>query len=250
MKDINDINQRDWRLQAITTLTKDWKSPFTGHIHKKGSVVENINYIKIGKNDLTMPLPNPTALFLNLSHSSYIQAKNFFKFLINKDITKIDLRQEEEDLFNGFEYYMASVIFAYTALESFANEIIPDEYKVELLRKDKKCTELYSKNQIERNLTLKTKLSEILPEITSREIPKDKLIWNKFIEMEKIRHDIIHMKSSDRKGLDSNTKKISYDHIWNRLINNIKLEDYSNLSVKIIVLFSGKKPRWLQMYPN
>lgn len=251
MKDINDIKQRDWRLQAITTLTKDWKSPFTGHIHKKGSIVENTNFIKIGKNDFTIPIPNPTALFLDLSHISYLKAKDFFKFFSETDINKLDLRQEEKDLFNGFEYYMASIIFAYTSLESFANEMIPEDYKFESLRHDKKCAELYNKEQIERNISLKTKLGEIIPEITGIELPKDEILWNKFVEMEKIRDGITHMKSSDRKGLNRNTKEISYKHIWNRLINNVNFENYSKLSLGIITLFyNKKKSRWLQMYPN
>jgi len=190
-------------------------------------------------------------LLLDLSHISYLKAKDFFKFFSETDINKLDLRQEEKDLFNGFEYYMASIIFAYTSLESFANEMILEDYKFESLRHDKKCAELYNKEQIERNISLKTKLGEIIPEITGIELPKDEILWNKFVEMEKIRDGIIHMKSSDRKGLNRNTKEISYKHIWNRLINNVNFENYSKLSLGIIILFyNKKKSRWLQMYPN
>lgn len=250
MKDINDINQRDWRLQAITTLTKDFKSPFTGKLHKKGSVVENVNFIKIGKKELSMPIPNPTALFLNLSHISYLESVKFFNFFSKKDIDNLDLRLEEEDLFNGLEYYMASIIFAYTSLECYSNFSIPDDYIFRSLRQDKKCTELYNKEQIERNLTLKVKLGEILPEITGVEFTKSENLWNRFIELEKTRDGIIHMKSSDVKGTNKETKEISFDHIWNKLVNNNESKDYSFLSKEIIILFSNnREPRWLQMYP-
>ncbi len=250
MKNIDNINQRDWRLQAITTLSKDFKSPFTGKLHKKGSVVENVNFIKIGENDLPMPIPNPTAIFLNLSHKCYTESQKFLKFFSEKDIKQLDLRQHEEDFFNGLEYYMASIIFAYTSLECYANFSIPDEYIFKLLRQDKKGTEIYNKDQIERNLNLKVKLGKILPDILGVEFPKSENLWNRFIELEKTRDGIIHMKSSDVEGTNKGTKEISFDHIWNRLINNNELMDYSFLSKEIITLFSNtNKPRWLQNYP-
>lgn len=250
MKEINDINKRDWRLQAITTLSKDWKSPFTGKVHKKGMIVENVNYIKILKKSLIMPIPNPTALFINLSHSSYLKAIKFLKFFSEEDFIELDLRQKEESFFNGLENLMASVIFAYCSLESFANEIIPDNYEFKLFREDNKCTELYNKEQIERNLLLKIKLGEILPDVTGIEIPKDKSLWDKFIELERIRNDIIHMKSRDRKGVDKDTMEISLEYIWNRLLNDGNIKDYSKISLEIITLFHNKKkPRWLNMYP-
>lgn len=249
MKELDEISKRDWRLQAITTLSEDWKSPFTGILHKKGTIVENVNFLKIRRVILKMPIPNPTAMFLNLAFNNLEKANNNLSFL-KKDLNKIDLRQLDKELFDGLEYYISSIIFSYTALESFANEVIPDNYEYKIERQDKKCTEIYNKEQIERNVALKIKIGDILPKILNVEINKSGILWNKYFLMEEIRNDCIHIKSKDRKGIDPNTKDISYDHIWNRLVSNGSFENFPKISLEIISLFSkDKKIRWLKLLP-
>ncbi len=247
MQELDGISKRDWRLQAITTLSKDWKSPYTGVLHKKGVIVENVNLLKIKRIVLNMPIPNPTAMFLNLAFNNLEKANNNLSFL-RKDLNKIDLRQLDKELFDGIEYYISSIIFSYTALESFANEIIPDNYEYKIERQDKKCTEIYNKEQIERNLSLKIKIGDILPKILNIDFDKSGKLWNKYYLMEELRNDIIHMKSKDRKGINPDNKNISYDHIWNRLINNNNLENFPKISLEIISLFlKDKKIRWLKL---
>ena len=249
MQELGETSKRDWRLQAITTLSEDWKSPFTGIIHKKGTIVENVNFLKIRRVILKMPIPNPTAMFLNIAFSNLERANNNLNFL-RKDLHKIDLRQLNKELFDGLEYYMSSIIFSYTALESFSNEIIPDDYEYKIERQDKKCIEIYNKEQIERNIALKIKIGDILPKILNLEFDKSGILWNNYCLMEEIRNDCIHIKSKDRKGITPSTKDISYDHIWNRLINNSNFANFPKISLEIISLFSkDKKIRWLKLLP-
>ena len=62
-----NIANRDWRLQAITTLAEDFKSPFTGKLYKAGAAVEVTGYIKYKKDLVCIPVPNPVAIYLSLA---------------------------------------------------------------------------------------------------------------------------------------------------------------------------------------
>lgn len=192
----------DWRLQALTTLAKPWKSPWTGHEYPVGTQVALVSIVEYDyKRNITVPMPNATAMFLNMSHKFYIQAKEIFT-----SGKHIKVRGNNLDFISdtaGIDYLesiCASVVFAYSALEAFANEVIPDEHTFKRERQDKKCIETYNKHQIERHLSLDVKLDKILPEIFKAKSPKGKKIWDKYIELKKLRDRIIHLKSIDRKS--------------------------------------------------
>ena len=65
---------------------------------------------------------------------------------------------------------MALLVFAYTALESFANDEIPDKFTYSV--EETKSTEVYNKSQIERFLSMQVKLGDILPGVCSVPSPK------------------------------------------------------------------------------
>ncbi len=99
----------------------------------------------------------------------------------------------------------------------------------------KKCTKLYNKKDIERYISLEDKLSEILPIIVNKSSFKGTSLWEKFINLKKIRDRIIHLKSSD---VSSNVFSGNpYEHIWNDLINNGEIIDYSKKVKRIIKYF-------------
>jgi hypothetical protein len=138
------------------------------------------------------------------------------------------------------------VIFAYTALEAFANESIPDDYKFERMRGDKKCTELYSKDQIERHLSLDTKLDEVLPVIRSVVTPKGTKTWEMYIWLKNLRDRFIHLKSSDwRKSAPESAD----EYVWTDLLSDQVLQAPS-IALGIIEHYSlPDRPRWLKKIP-
>ena len=231
------VEEYDWRLQAIATLVKDAISP-SGKKLKKGEPVILAHPLRINNSITRIYTPNTTAMFLNLSNNSYQNSLKLFNF---KNIKKFD-DYDENNYFDALEYYMASIIFAYTALETFANYSIPDSYEFKKLREDKKCLETYDKEKIEKNIKLDLKIREILPEIYNVKSFIGTVIWEKYLDLKNIRDRIIHLKSIDTKHniLDP------YNHLWNDLINNGELINYTIKAKEIIEYFyNNKKPRWL-----
>lgn len=232
------VSEYDWRLQAITTLTADVISPY-GTPMKKGEPVVLIHLLKVKGVEVNIITPNPTAMFLNLSNVSYAQSIKIFNFneLLNTD------NFDEKDYFNSLEYYMASIIFAFTALETFANYSIPDLYEFKKLREDKKCFEIYDKEKIEKNINLDIKLGEILPEVLNIPSFKGNSLWAEYLELKRIRDRLIHLKTIDT---EYHRTGDPYNHLWNDLINNGEIINYSIKAKKIIEYFlKNKKPRWL-----
>lgn len=209
------ITNKDWRLQAITTLTKDWVSPWTKTLHPIGTPVSAVTFIKFNKGELTFSLPNMTAMFLDFSwkiwkdtESFLVDEKNFAKTK-SKDFKADTIYPTNETLFfDAVEKRMGAVIFAYNALESFCNEQIPDAYVFEIPRKDGRCTERYNKDQIEKFLSLEIKLGELLPKLFNNNLPKEGLIWNDFKNLQDLRDRIVHIKTKDRKSSSAGEKTI------------------------------------------
>lgn len=147
--------------------------------------------------------PNITAMFLDYSYILWFTSQNSYiehKFLNNSDQSKVQIEAglDEFQLFHILEQKMASVIFAYTALEAFTNNQIPDDFTYIADRSDKKCTEQYSKKQIERFISLDIKLGKILPEVMNITSPKGTVTWEKYLSLKNLRDEIIHCKSPSK----------------------------------------------------
>ena len=139
---------------------------------------------------------------------------------------------------------MASVVFSYTALESFANEEISDDY-IHTIEKSR-YKEVYDKTQIERNLTLQVKLGDILPVVSGVPSPKGAAAWQNFIALETLRHSIIHMKKSDREHIGYSSQSI-----WSKL-NQHPVPYAIAIAKGIIDHFYGQrdlKPHWYENLP-
>jgi hypothetical protein len=255
-KEHPNLHKEDWRLQAVTTITKDAKL-FTGREVKKGDTVKKYIQVNFNKGSLGFGVPNSIALLLNLSHKLFQESKSQFNNLpINRSSKLIQDIDEDKEIFDFYETFFASIILSYTSIESFANEYIPDNYIYERTIKGQK--EFLNKQDIERKLPLDEKLLRILPKemgvkfsTRSNRGPIYKSLKNK-------RDRIIHMKSKDRypdpKKFPKLQQKRLSDNIWNALISD-PLFDGHEIALDIISHFVGslsdeKQPRWFKKYPN
>jgi len=242
------IADRDWRLHAITTLAHDFRSPWTGVLHKAGAAVEVVGVAKYKGQLLQIPVPNPCALYLSLANHAAEQAITLVNDLDGKyaGVVEKNMRtvgsQTESALFDAFENLIACLVFAYSALEAFANESLPNDFRFEKERADKRSTEVFTKDQIERYISLDTKLHEILPIIFSAKSPKGTKLWDDYIWLKDLRDRFIHLKSSDWKESGPENAE---DYVWTHLLKD------NVMRVPAIALFmiehylSPKKPRWL-----
>ncbi len=240
-----DINCQDKRLKGVVQLAKDWKSPWTGKVSVKGTVVNLVAVCDFEKLEISVPMPSAPAMFINMANEMYNKAiKLREKIFENVDYTKkgrFSLDGWDGSIIDYFELMAGAYIYSTTAIESFVNESIPDDYIYNKTRNDKKCTESYNKDQIERYLSLDEKISDILPQIFDIKLPKGKRLYQNYIHARQIRDRIIHMKSRDRKSGEKET-------IWNDLLNKTQ-SNPTSVTIELIKHFhpNNNYPRWLQL---
>lgn len=173
--------------------------------------------------------PAHAALCLNISNQAY---KKLQAISINDLFKNTSYGRAAEEglplLFDFFELSFQNIVFAYTALEAFANQTIPDDFVFTKLRQDKRCEESFSKDQIERYLSLDIKLSEVLPQITGTPLSKGASPWTEYAELRKIRDRIIHVKS-----VDVGVGDRSVESIWAELLKRRNTD--SSLIAHIVI---------------
>jgi hypothetical protein len=168
-------------------------------------VLQETDEVNVKNIRLDFFTPNNVSILLSISSRSLKKANDIFDNKLNPDKNTIEvskatdklgfLKLISKDVCDYIEEIQASIVFAYTALEAFANLSIPEDYYHIQRVNNKGIDERYDKAAIERWITLSTKLSTILPKIyRTKAIDKDKS-WSLFVKLEKYRHEIIHQKS-------------------------------------------------------
>lgn len=233
----------DWRVQFQSTLAKDFLSP-DGKIFKKGTEMFISCECQWEKNIfVSLPMPSPIAMYLNLSNTQHEKALNL-KSNLKLDKGHNSLTNSFDLVTDYIEAYFASVIFSVTALESFCNLQIPNDmvYK----KKNNRFTEVYNKEQIERWVSLEDKLTIILPKAYNVKINKSSKAWHNLKNLLKFRNRIIHIKDVDRSN-----SSVKDDSIWNMVLKKQILNPY--ISAKgIMKLYYNKnnpEPDWLKKSP-
>jgi hypothetical protein len=237
------IDKMDWRIQHLTYTTAPFKDPATGNIIPAESPIVVVARINHKKERLGTCIPNATALFLNLSHTFHAEAS----LLLEKCIADKDKfgQLPDDEAFTFYERMIGSVVFACAALEAFANEQIPDTFTY-VDSSDKKFTRSSDKQQIERWLSLDTKIGEVMPEALGVKSIKAGRLWGAFIRLRELRDRIIHMKKKDREFIGENATSI-----WNALMSDPLPETYTTAKriIDHFVRAKGGSPRWFDKCP-
>jgi hypothetical protein len=230
----------DWRIQNMTWTTAPFTNPATGSVVPAGTSVVNVALIRHGKERLGAAIPNAPALFLNLSHSFHEEARSLLRKCIADKGEFGELPNEE--VFAFYERMMGSVVFACTALESFVNENIPDTYTY-IDSSDKRFARVFNKEQIERQLSLDTKIGEVIPAALGVQFSKGGKLWSAYIKLRELRDRVIHMKTKDRQFIGENATSI-----WNALMSDPLPETYTTAKRIISHFLSAKanRPRWVR----
>lgn len=173
-------------------------------------------------------LPNPIHLFFAqaIEHANSVdRAVKLFPGSIEQTLnpdTKGEFNIIKSDVYNYYLIYkISSITSLIMAVESFVNNIIPENY--EYVDLDKK----YNKSDIERFYNLKDKITKIVPEIVNISNVSDyQKLYSKVIEVNLLRNEFIHLKTKrDEKNGDP-----FIDH-FESLINldlNEKINDVKN----------------------
>jgi hypothetical protein len=232
----------DWRYRVAATLAQDWLSP-EGVVHEKGTPVTVATFVKHDEQRILIGDPSAPALFLSQSHKAFLQALQIHPFL-NKPTA--DRKVSSTATYDYLELMMASVVFAYTAVEAFTNEEIPEDFVYED-QTDSGLLIPRQKEWIERHLSLDEKLAVVLPKAKGKPTPKGLSIWEEYVHLRRLRDRIIHMKSRDRARSKGND--LYPDSIWSELLDP-KQRNYPLIAKNMLLHFRDKsRTHWLKYCP-
>jgi hypothetical protein len=242
------IEKIDWRHRVATVITEDSLNSKGDVEYGKGTPVTRTTFVKYYKREIGFGEPSATALFLNQSYKSFAIANKINPFLEENLI--IDEQISTTRVFDYLEAICASIIFAYTALEAFTNEEIPDSFVYE----DEETTDSgiivvrqYDKDQIEKKFSLSEKLASVLPKVKNIPSPKGENGWDGFVQLKRLRDRIIHMKSKDRQH--SKHGNMYPESIWSDLLNPNQ-QHYPSIAKSMILYFKPKDSvHWLKYCP-
>jgi hypothetical protein len=234
----------DWRYRTVTTLAKDWKSPYTGFLHKVGTPVSVTTFVKHASREIQIGDPSAPALFLSISWQSYQDALKRNPFRPSAKPQKG--KDPSRGAYDYLEAIMSSILFAYTAIEAFANEEIPADYSHPSQRRSGLLVVLW-KPSIERQVDLSEKLATILPDVMKVASPKGTKTWQDYIELKRMRDRLVHMKSSDRAV--SKHGNLHPDSIWRALLAPSQ-PNYPLAARNMVAVFAEpEKTHWLKYCP-
>lgn len=220
-----------------------------------GKIATASTKVKIDGKEHIFTVPSHAALCLSLSQKAFERMKKMEVGHAFKDTSYGYVSEERLSLlYELFEQIISNTVFACTALEAFCNQVVPDDYIYTKKRQDKKCTESYNKDQIERFIILDEKLSSVLPEVTQCNFRKGSTLWNDYHNLRKTRDRIIHVKSTDLGVKESKEK-----NIWEELLKRKNI-DCSVIAHKVISIFKIKvdpsespvasgRNRWVEHFP-
>jgi len=177
---------------SIALIATDKDIGIGGFVHK----VNGKNYI--------FPVPDPTLIYFHNAQISIAHIKKSKSDLLEKlDFSKTLNEPAINEIYTFYSLTCAFVIFLFTSIESFINQMIRDDYTFTIALNKK--TEVYNKKQIQEFLDFKTKITDVLSDITNKnffrnQTPTNQLIWN----LKEFRDNIIHTKQ----GNDQLYKKI------------------------------------------
>ena len=247
MDESPNLAAEDWRIQSIIDAPE--KSVFTDGSWNKEPVILSLSAVGEYKGfRVGFPLPSAPALFLNLSYKNHLNATEFLENAISAarfyEKSAVEGSLPASSVYDYLELIMASLVFAYTALESFANEQIPETYVYH--SHEKNFTRSYDRGQIERSISLDIKLATILPEVLSISTPKGTRLWQDYKRLNELRDRIIHMKVVDRSCREPEPKSF-----WGELINDSLPKPYliANAMMGHFITSNGKMPRWFSKCP-
>ncbi len=242
------IAHRDWRLHAITTTTAPHRSA-SGVLYPEGTTVQLGGFLQLDLETMAVPVADASAMYVDLARMASLAGRRTRAALLGlpePGSGQIPMRRVleagETEFIDGLQSILASVIFSYTAIEAFANMVIPADFVYRRPRADKRCTEEYGRSQIERHLSLAEKLHEILPLLTNIPTAKGTVVWEDFVFLKRLRDRLIHLKRADWRDQQAENAPNS---VWSALLTPEVATIYT-VPIDVAWHYTARdRPRWV-----
>lgn len=244
---ITDPANDDWRLQATARISVDWENPWSGQTVPKGTRITVSSVIQLTKKkQLTIPLPNATALLLNSSANAFQSAKairsaNGIDSTIHEGVTF----NTDKEAFDYVERMIEAVFLAFTGLEAFVNDAIPHDFIYARHKQSDVILEAANKSNIERHFNIDEKLTLVLPEVLKCSTPKGTRCWEAYKQLKKTRDRLVHMKSDDCKSTGADV-----DTVWKALFFTPAPHVTVKAMIDHFVKAMENKPGWHSRFPH
>jgi hypothetical protein len=161
--------------------------------------------------------PNLVQAYFDLAFEHIQWTERYKETLLQTANNKFEsVKIADENVFTRFiQYRLSGIVFLHLTVEAFLNHLIPDDHIYEKVEKSKtdrfiQTTTTYNKAQIERWLTFKEKIDDVVFTLKNINNDKEKIkpLRENIIELAKIRDEIVHLKS------DKNATKTYYKKIF------------------------------------
>ena len=245
------IAPRDWRLAAITSLAKPFRSP-SGTVYPIGMPVEEAGFVYFKGAIFGHMVPHPSALFLSASASNRDQARSILASglaAMTEVLPSGDKRirsERESEFFDCLQALAATVVFAHAAVEALSNQLVPDDFVYRTTTKDGAPIER-TKEDIERWESLDSKLDKILPSALQLSSPRGTGVWQRYEAVKSWRDRVTHIKTGDVRGITHGTAK---DTLWTALLDKKVLEAPEYAATVMSHYFPKGAPRWLRRFSS
>ena len=138
--------------------------------------------------------PNDVGLYSSICEKNLQAARKFYDetILIRHQYYSgnFPIPEQQREYFDYFELITTALIFAYSSIEAFINNFIPDGYTFT----KPNGTKVMDKNHIERSLPLTTKLKVIFSDIYHTPNPEQETWWQNLADLQELRDQTIHTK--------------------------------------------------------
>lgn len=239
----NPAGEVDWRCRAATTLARDLPAAGPGApFHPRGTSVVLATAAKIRRQVLEFYVPGGAALLLDQA----VKARRVWKTTNPLMTGQAGHPSEVSHLvFDAIGASATMVMTCYAAIESYVNECLPKEKRYR--RQERNKVKVREMVWVERYVPLKEKMAQVLPQVAGAEDPTQKSWWAGFQELEKRRHETVHLKPRDTERWSGRGNPP--DTIWRRLLDP-RLANGPRVAIAAIRHFASLSPQsWIQNAP-
>ncbi len=235
------LEAEDGRFFAIDVLPPGQKVEGDKELGAGLISIAGVERVGPAKLPVSFGLPSAPALFLNLAHKAFLSYRGLNVYSLFDRHPSGLWPDNHGRLFNYFEAFSAHVIFTFMALESFANEMLPDGVEYDVV--DTKRGEVrYTGEDVERKMSLGDKLALVLPAVLQVPSPKGLHKWGHFKKLKKTRDRLVHLKRLDRRRKTPT--------IWGHMLNNATVP-FCDQAHKLMGHYGAAVTdrRWHEKYP-
>lgn len=228
-KDVTDdgyefmINQKPTQESIKKLKAGDFKEYIPHILTDKQTFIQCFKY-KYGKKTYIIPEPNPIVIYFSNAQVNLANIKECrVKLMDALNYGKDDLGDAMNSFYNFFGHVSNFVTSLFNSLEAFLNHQIPNDFEYKRFSKQK--TELYNKEQIQRQISFEEKIKKVIPQVKEKSFHRHQA--HKFdiiLTFKEFRDDIVHTKVDEKNAPNLYHKLFakSLDYDYNETIQIVK----------------------------